>query len=340
MRRAYTYSDVCIEPVYNNVASRGEPTLTTKLCVGVETELPFIPANMDTVIGPALAKIIFERGGVPIFHRFTDFDTKVGWINDFEGCFISSGIKEPEIKEALRLVDMGLTGVCIDIAHGHDSRMKPAIATLKQAGTKVIAGNVCSVDGYRDLVEWGADAVKVGIGPGAACTTRKITGFGVPQFTAVYEIGKEAMKLHVPFIADGGISGPDDIAKALAAGASTVMMGKQFAVCDESAAWKGHLDGELDQTSPYVAKYRGQASAEFQLEYYGGMRPGTVPEGESMYAEVWGPAEDYLDYLSGSLRSALTYGGARDVYELQRKCRGNFWSVSSGANLENGVREG
>jgi IMP dehydrogenase len=330
---------VCIEPVYNNVESRGEPTLTTKLCVGVETELPFIPANMDTVIGPKLAKIIFERGGVPIFHRFTDFDTKVGWINDFEGCFISAGIKDSEIKEALRLADMGLTGVCVDIAHGHDSRMKPAIASLKQAGMKVIAGNVCSVGGYRDLVEWGADAVKVGIGPGAACTTRKTTGFGVPQFTAVYEIGKEAMKLHVPFIADGGISGPDDIAKALAAGASTVMMGKQFAVCQESAAEKT-IDRDSYKKDTWVARYRGQASADFQNEYFGGLRPGTVPEGEAMWAPVWGSAEDYIDYLSGSLRSALTYGGSRDVYELQRKCRGNFWSVSSGAYLENGVREG
>jgi IMP dehydrogenase len=213
--------------------------------------------------------------------------------------------------------------------------MKPAIAALKQSGAKVIAGNVCSVDGYKDLVEWGADAVKVGIGPGAACTTRKTTGFGVPQFTAVYEIGKEAMKLHVPFIADGGISGPDDIAKALAAGASTVMMGKQFSILDESAAWKGHKDN-----LGYVARYRGQASEEFQNEFFGGMRPGTVAEGEAMYAKVWGGAEDYLDYLSGALRSALTYGGSRDVYELQRKCRGNFWSVSAGANLENGVREG
>jgi IMP dehydrogenase/GMP reductase len=335
VRQAYTYSDVCIEPVYNNVLSRAEPTLATKLCLGVETALPFLPANMDTVIGDKLAKIIFERGGIPIFHRFTDFDTKVGWINDFEGCFISSGIKDTDIKEAIRLIELGLEGVCIDIAHGHDERMKTAIPALKQAGAKVIAGNVCSVRGYSDLVEWGADAVKVGIGPGAACTTRKTTGFGVPQFTAVYEIGKEAMKLHVPFIADGGISGPDDIAKALAAGASTVMMGKQFAILDESAAEKSHIDGV-----GYVARYRGQASEEFQNEFFGGMRPGTVAEGEAMYAEVWGGAEDYLDYLSGSLRSALTYGGARDVYELQRKCRGNFWRVSSGANLENGVREG
>lgn len=338
MRKAYTYADVSIEPVYNNVDSRMHETISfkSKLAVGVETELPFIPANMDTVIGPELAKIIWERGGVPIFHRFTDFETKVDWINDFEGCFISAGIKENDIKEALKLADLGLQGVCIDIAHGHDSRMKPAIAALKQAGVKVIAGNVCSVDGYRDLVEWGADAVKVGIGPGAACTTRKTTGFGVPQFTAVYEIGKEAMKLHVPFIADGGISGPDDIAKALGAGASTVMMGKQFAICEESAAEKQlNLDKGIIE-----ARYRGQASAEFQKEFYGGVRKGTVPEGESMWAEVWGSAEDYLDYLAGCLRTTLTYGGSRDIYEFQRKVRGNFWCVSSGTALENGVREG
>ena len=336
MKQAYTYSDVCIEPVYNNVASRGEPTLATKLCQGVETGIPFIPANMDTVIGTELAQVLIDKGGIPIFHRFTDFASKVHWVNTFEGCFISAGIKEDNIKEALRLVDLGLKGVCIDIAHGHDSRMKPAIAALKASGAKVIAGNVCSVDGYKDLVEWGADAVKVGIGPGAACTTRKTTGFGIPQFTAVYEIGKEAMKLHVPFIADGGISGPDDIAKALAAGASTVMMGKQFAICAESAA-----DKEMNfETGTLECRYRGQASAEFQEEFYGGVKSGTVPEGEAMWAPVSGTASDYIDYLSGSLKSAFTYGGARDVYELQRKCRGNFWNVSSGASLENGVREG
>lgn len=335
MRKGYTYSDVCIEPVYNNVNSRGEPTLATKLCLGVEIGIPFLPANMDTVIGTELAQILTDRGGIPIFHRFTDLETKRRWLADFPNCFISSGINEKNIKEVLSLIDKGLKGVCIDIAHGHDSRMKPAISTLKQAGAKVIAGNVCSVDGYKDLVEWGADAVKVGIGPGAACTTRKTTGFGVPQFSAVYEIGKEAMKLHVPFIADGGISGPDDIAKALAAGASTVMMGKQFAITDESAAWKGHKGG-----IGYVARYRGQSSAEFQDEFYGGLRSGTVPEGEAMYAAVSGSAADLLDYLSGSLRSALTYGGSRDVYELQRKCRGNFWSVSDGYRLESEVREG
>jgi IMP dehydrogenase len=339
MRRGYTYSEVCIAPVYNNVESRMDETISlkSKLAMGVETGIPFIPSNMDTVIGPQLAKIITDKGGIPIFHRFTDFKTKLGWLDVFPECFISAGINEKDIKEALILVDKGLKGVCIDIAHGHDSRMKPAISALKQSGAKVIAGNVCTVDGYKDLVEWGADSVKVGIGPGAACTTRKTTGFGVPQFSAVYEIGKEAMKLHVPFIADGGISGPDDIAKALAAGASTVMMGKQFAITEESAAEKRRFP---EGVGLLMARYRGQASAEFQQEYFGGLKEGTVPEGEAMWAEVSGNAYDYIDYLSGCLRTTLTYGGSRDIYEFQRKTRGNFWAVSDGYRLESGVREG
>jgi IMP dehydrogenase len=333
MRKGFTYAEVCIEPVYNNIGSRSEPTLKTKLCKGVETGLPFIPANMDTVIGDELATVLVERGGIPIFHRFTNFGNKVEWIKKFPGCFISVGIKKSELFDAERLIGEGLQGVCIDIAHGHDSRMKGAITALKARGAKVIAGNVCSAAGYRDLVEWGADAVKVGVGPGAACTTRKVTGFGVPQFSAVYEIGKEAMKLHVPFIADGGISGPDDIVKALAAGASTVMMGKEFAVTDESAAKK------IDQVGGMAVRYRGQASEAFQRDYYDGLKEGTVPEGEELYPKVWGAAGDYIDYLSGALRSAFNYGGAQDVYELQRKCRGNFWSVSDGYKVESGVRE-
>ena len=111
------------------------------------------------------------------------------------------------------------------------------------------------------------------------------------------------------------------------------MMGKQFAVTDESAAKK------LDRVGGRVARYRGQASEAFQLAYYDGWKEGTVAEGEELYPKVWGTAGDYIDYLSGALRSAFNYGGAQDVYELQRKCRGNFWSVSDGYKVESGVRE-
>jgi IMP dehydrogenase len=295
--------------------------------------VPIIASNMDTVIGPELAQVMTDEGSIPIFHRFTTFDQKVEWLQLFPDAFISSGIKDDDIKEAIKLVELhNLKGVCIDIAHGHDSRMKQAIEALKRSGAKVIAGNVCSRDAYKDLVDWGADAVKVGVGPGAACTTRTMTGFGVPQFTAIYEIGKEAQKRHVPFIADGGISGPDDVIKALAAGASSVMMGKMFAVCEESAAEKrGEHPGR-------EARYRGQASAEFQEEYYGEVKDGTIPEGEAMWAPVTGSARDLLKHLSAAIRSAFNYGGARDVYELQRKCRGQFMPVGGGYLEESKVR--
>jgi len=335
--RGYTFSEVCIEPVYNNVGSRNDATLdlSTNLCKGVRMDIPILASNMDTVIGDELADVLTEFGSVPIFHRFTTFEQKVEWIHKYPSCFVSSGIREKEIKEAIRLVEMhNLRGVCIDIAHGHDSRMKQAIPVLKRAGAKVIAGNVCSVKAYGDLVEWGADAVKVGVGPGAACTTRKMTGFGVPQFTAIYEIGKEALKLHIPFIADGGITGPGDVIKALGAGASSVMMGKMFAVCDESAAEKQHRTG-----LGYVARYRGQASAEFQEEYYGEVKEGTVPEGEAMWAEVNGTAKDLLTMLSSAIGTSFNYGGSRNIYEFQRKCLGQFMPVGGGYLEESGVRE-
>jgi len=342
--QGYTFSEVCIEPVYNNVGSRGKVSLETNLCQGVRMDVPILASNMDTVIGSELAQVLTDEGSVPIFHRFTTFDQKVEWLQLFPDAFISSGIKDDDIKEAIKLVELhNLKGVCIDIAHGHDSRMKQAIDALKRSGAKVIAGNVCSRDAYKDLVDWGADAVKVGVGPGAACTTRKMTGFGVPQFTAIYEIGKEAQKRHVPFIADGGISGPDDVVKALAAGASSVMMGKMFAVCEESAAPKRDRqiekwDGRSGDVWIREAKYRGQASAEFQEEYYGEVKEGTIPEGEAMWAPVTGSARDLLKHLSAAIRSAFNYGGARDVYELQRKCRGQFMPVGGGYLEESRVR--
>src|SRR3989344_7240222 len=128
---------------------------------------------------------------------------------------------------------------------------------------EVIAGNVCTAMAYHDLVNAGADAVKVGVGPGAACTTRIVTGFGVPQFTAVQDCARIAEKLRVPLIADGGIRTSRDVVLALAAGASTVMIGKLFALTNESAAVKKKSD---QSPSGVIAKFRGQASEDFQNE--------------------------------------------------------------------------
>lgn len=324
-KRAYTFDDVALVPQFNNVPSRTEPLLKTWLTKNLQIDIPIVCSNMDTAIGPELAEILLSYGSVPIFHRFTTMDVQREWVKKFKGkTFISCGILK--IEETRELLDLGALGVCIDVAHGHSDRMFRYIAELKKThpDKEIIAGNVCTPMAYHDLVNAGATAVKVGVGPGAACTTRMITGFGVPQFTAIYECAKIAEKLRVPLIADGGIRGSRDVVLALAAGASSVMVGKLFAMTDESAAIK-----RPSETSPTKreAKYRGQASEDFQNDYYGGLKEKTVAEGVDFWGHVTGSAKALLDSLLGGVRSGMTYGGARNFKELQRKAE--FMEVSA-----------
>ena len=334
MDKYLTFDDIALMPQYNNVPSRTEPTVETWLTKDIQVGIPLIPANMDTVIGEELAEIILRNGSYPIFHRFTSLEQQFKWIEKFNGrVFISAGLGK--LADTLILLEGGAMGVCLDVAHGHSKEMLDTIENIKRAypDAQVIAGNICSTMAYQDLVNAGADAVKVGIGPGAACTTRIVTGFGAPQFTAIRNIAQLANKLRVPIIADGGIRNSRDVVLALAAGASTIMMGKLFAITEESAATKRTKSG----SQKLEAKYRGQASADFQNEFYGGLKEKTVAEGTDFWAEVSGPAQALIDELMGGLRSGLTYGGARSIKELQRKAE--FVEVSSSYMLESNPRK-
>ncbi len=340
MNKGLTYDDVALKPQYNNIPSRLEPDFSSWLTRNVQIGLPIVPANMDCVIGPELAAVISKNKGISIFHRFAGNDTTLRWLKLFPRAFVSSGVGEKDLAFIEHLLRQGVPflGVCFDIAHGHSKMMKDSIINVKDmAGgfgrpIDIIAGNVCTPQAYQDLVSWGADAVKVGSGGGAACTTRGVTGFGVPQFTAVYECAKVANKLRIPIIADGSIRDSSDIIKALAAGASTVMAGKIFAATEESAANKRHdTDGDIQ------ARYRGQASEEFQIEQYGKVKAGTVPEGEGMWVPVTGSAQALIDRLLGGLRTGFTYGGARSIKELQRKAE--FIEVTNMYSVESGVRK-
>lgn len=323
MQEKYTFDDVALVPQFNNVPSRTEPVLETWLTKNRKMHIPLICANMDTTISEELADLLIGQGSVPIFHRFTPFEVQQAWVKKFrEKTFISCGIQK--IEETLMLLDLGAAGVCIDVAHGHSDRMFRFIEELKRKhpDKEVIAGNVCTAMAYHDLVNAGADAVKVGVGPGAACTTRIVTGFGVPQFSAIYDCAKVAEKLRVPLIADGGIRNSRDVVLALAAGASSVMIGKLFALTSESAAPK-----RKTEQGGFEAKFRGQASADFQNDFYGGLKEKTVAEGIDFWAPVSGTAQQLIDQLLGGLRSGLTYGGARNIKELQRKAE--FVKVSA-----------
>lgn len=317
-KRAYSFDDVALVPQFNNIPSRTEPSLETWLTRDRKIQIPLIAANMDSVIGESLAEILIENGSLPIFHRFTDFQSQLKWVKKFKDkTFISSGI-QTKIDEVQQLLDAGALGVCIDVAHGHSNRMFPLIEKIKKKNPDkdVIAGNVCTPMAYHDLVNAGADAVKVGVGPGAACTTRMVTGFGVPQFSAIYDCARIAEKLRIPLIADGGIRNSRDVVLALAAGASSVMIGKLFALTEESAAPKRAVIGSA---SGVEVKYRGQASEDFQMEYYGILKEKTVAEGIDFWAPMNGKAQQLIDTLLGGVRSGMTYGGARNIKELQRK---------------------
>ena len=317
MRHALTYDDVALVPQFNNIPSRTEPLLETWLTKQKKVSIPLLAANMDTVISEPLAEILISAGTIPIFHRFTSYDDQVKWVKKFKDkTFVSCGIGK--LDETRKLLDLGALGVCIDVAHGHSDRMFHYIQDLKKThpDREIIAGNVCTAMAYHDLVNAGADAVKVGVGPGAACTTRMVTGFGVPQFTAVQDCARIAEKLRVPLIADGGIRTSRDVVLALAAGASTVMIGKLFAQTQESAAQKRK---NTQFASGMEAKFRGQASADFQNEFYGGLKAKTVAEGIDFWGAVSGSAADLIDTLLGGIRSGMTYGGARSLKELQRK---------------------
>lgn len=325
MRHALTYDDVALVPQFNNIPSRTEPSLESWLTKKLKLGIPLLAANMDTVISVELAEILISQGSIPIFHRFTPFEEQIEWVKKFKDkTFISCGIQK--LDETRKLLDLGALGACIDVAHGHSDRMFRHIEELKKThpDKEIIAGNVCTAMAYHDLVNAGADAVKVGVGPGAACTTRMVTGFGVPQFTAVQDCARIAEKLRVPLIADGGIRTSRDVVLALAAGASTVMIGKLFAQTKESASPKRKTD---KYPSGYEAKFRGQASADFQTDFYGGLKAKTVAEGIDFWGPVSGTAEELIANILGGIRSGMTYGGARSIKEMQRKAE--FVQVST-----------
>jgi len=312
MKTGLSYGDVCLVPKYNNVTSRSIPSFKTQATKQSIMQIPIFAANMDTVIGPRLAEVLVQLGSYPVFHRFYK-ESKIGELIDLvrkyeEKCYISWGASNlGELFTLLNGNSLKPKGVFLDIAHGHSIMVEEAIKRIKcrYAETfEVIAGNVCTPAAVMDLAHWGADAVKVGIGPGSVCTTRNVTAFGSPQFTAVQECAEIGKRLKVPIIADGGIKGSREIILALAAGANTVMIGRLFAETEE-----GNNDGH----------YRGQASQSFQNDYFGGVKEGTVPEGTFKLVGKNVPAEKMTKELLAGLASGMTYCGAKTIAELQEK---------------------
>lgn len=235
-----------------------------------------------------------------------------------------------------RLMEAGADLIVVDTAHGHSSRVLEAVGRIKQMSNsvQVMAGNVATRDGTKALIDAGADAIKVGIGPGSICTTRIVAGVGVPQLTAIMDSAEEAQKSGVPVIADGGIKFSGDMAKALAAGADCAMIGSLFAGTDESPGevflYQGRSYKSYRGMGSVGAMARGSADRYFQQDIRDELK--LVPEGVEGQVPYKGPMSGVLHQLVGGLRSSMGYVGAATIDDLQE--RADFVRISSASLRE------
>jgi IMP dehydrogenase len=239
------------------------------------------------------------------------------------------------------LIGAGVDLVVVDTAHGHSRHVLEAVGRIKRLSNKVqvVAGNIATAEGARALIDAGADAIKVGIGPGSICTTRIVAGVGVPQMTAIMDSVEAAKKTGTPVIADGGIKYSGDLAKALAAGADCAMVGSLFAGTDEtpgdSFLWQGRSYKAYRGMGSVGAMARGSADRYFQQDIKDSLK--LVPEGIEGQVPYKGPVANVIHQLAGGLRAAMGYVGAKDMADLHEKAE--FVRISSAGLRESHVHD-
>ena len=329
-----TYDDVLLLPDASEVVP-SEVDTRTSLTRKITLQIPLISAAMDTVTESEMAIAMAKLGGIGIIHRNLAIEEQVTHAKLVKGAGLivgaAVGVGDDGFKRAEELIEVGVDVIVVDTAHGHHRAVLDAIERIKNkySDQEIIGGNVATRAGAQALINAGADAVKVGVGPGSICTTRVIAGVGVPQITAIMEAAKACKKADVPLIADGGLQYSGDIAKAIVSGADSVMLGSLLAGCDESP-------GELIESSgKKFKKYRGMGSlgamqSRGDTKSYSKDRymqddvlseDKLVPEGIEGKVAYRGPASEVVHQLVGGLRSGMGYAGAEDISALQKRGR-------------------
>ncbi len=325
---ALTFDDVLLIPQKSEVLPR-DVSLRTKLTKSLYLEIPLLSSPMDTVTEASMAIAMGKEGGLGILHKNMDEDQQVAEVKKVKQAGFLAGaavsVGEKAMRRAEALIAARVDVLVVDSAHGHSKGVIDMVAYLKKTypTIQVIGGNVATPEATKDLIKAGADAVKVGIGPGSICTTRIVAGIGVPQLTAIMMCAKEAKKSGVPIIADGGIRYSGDIVKALAAGASAVMMGGVLAGTDEAP-------GEVVEDKGTKMKvYRGMGSLEAMergskdryLQESVTEAKKLVPEGIVGKIKYKGPVDTVVYQLLGGLRAGLGYCGAETIEELHKRAK-------------------
>jgi IMP dehydrogenase len=315
-RQTHCFDDVLLTPKYSDIKSRSEVTLRSSLSPAINLNLPVISSPMDTVTESRMAMAMQRAGALGVVHRYNTIEQQsqlvkhVSANNDSVAAAI--GVTGDFLERAQEVVAAGADVVCIDIAHGHHVMMKEALKKLKSFfpdELHIMAGNVATLQAFDDLADWGANSIRVGIGGGSICSTRIVTGHGVPTLQSVLDC---SLSRHdVKIIADGGIKTTGDIVKAIAAGADFVMVGSMLAGTNETpGAVLETPNGEK------YKEYRGMASKKAQHSWRG---KSSTPEGVATTVPYKGSVKHTLQDIDGGLRSGLSYSGARTIREFQNK---------------------
>ena len=325
-----TYDDVLLLPDASEVVP-SEVETKTRLTRGIELAIPIVSSAMDTVTESKMAIAMAKAGGIGIVHRNLAIEAQVENVRDAKKYGIvgaAVGVGDDGFARASALIEAGVDVVVVDTAHGHHKAVLDSIARIKKSfpHIQIIGGNVATRSGAQALINAGVDAVKVGVGPGSICTTRVVAGVGVPQVTAIMEAHKACSVAGIPLIADGGLQYSGDIAKAIVAGADTVMLGSLLAGCDESPGELIELNGRKykgyrGMGSLGAMQSRGEQKSYSKDRYMQDdvlAEDKLVPEGIEGKVAYRGPVATVVHQLVGGLRSGMGYAGAPNIAELQR----------------------
>jgi IMP dehydrogenase len=326
-----TYDDVLLLPDASDVVP-SEVDTKTRLTRNITLNIPIASSAMDTVTESKMAIAMAKSGGIGIIHRNLAIADQVkNVINAKSHGLVGAavGVGDDGFARAVALIEAGVNVVVVDTAHGHHRAVLEAIARIRKEFKEIdiIGGNVATRAGAQALINAGADAIKVGVGPGSICTTRVVAGVGVPQITAILEAHKATAKAGIPLIADGGLQYSGDIPKAIVAGADTVMLGSLLAGCDESPGEIIEIDGKKfkgyrGMGSLGAMQSRGEQKSYSKDRYMQDdvlSEDKLVPEGIEGKVKYRGPVSTVLHQLVGGLRSGMGYAGAASIADLQDK---------------------
>lgn len=317
-----TFDDVLLEPRFSDV-KRDEVDLGARLTKKIRLKIPILAAAMDTVSGVKMAIILGKLGGMAVLHRNCTIAEEVAMVKNVKKykVIVGTAVGPLDIERARVLDKAGAEVIFVDCAHAYNARIIIGVKKIKKlVKAQVVVGNIATAEAALAFTSF-ADAIKVGVGPGSICTTRVVAGVGVPQLTAIFNIVAVAKKKNVPVIADGGMKYSGDVIKALAAGASTVMLGSMLAGTKEAPGKLVTINGQRFKSYRGMGSLGAMKVGQSSDRYFQKGNKKYVPEGIEGAVPYKGPVDEVIWNIIGGLKSGMGYIGAHSIDEIPKQAK-------------------